>query len=329
MRSAFAVGACTALLAVSITTSALAAPAAGQGKVTRQPGHALAGVTVAGVDVGGLTYSQAVARLNGALAGPRSKTTVRLRFANRRWLVRLDKFGYRAGVYEAARAAVRATSPHDLPIRERLDQRLVTRYLGALGPRVGRPARSATLRLVGTRPAVTAGRSGIALDADAAQPILTKALLLRRPARLPAIALAPAVTRAGLGATIVIDRSANTLTLYRDGDRFRKRYRVATGQAQYPTPLGAFTIISLQRNPTWTPPDSPWAEGEKPVPPGPDNPIGTRWMGISSPGVGIHGTPDANSIGYSRSHGCIRMRIPEAEELFERVRYGTPVFIVA
>ena len=52
-------------------------------------------------------------------------------------------------------------------------------------------------------------------------------------------------------------------------------------------------------------------------------------MGISSPGVGIHGTPDAASIGYSVSHGCIRMHIPEAEWLFEHVRVGTTVFIVA
>jgi lipoprotein-anchoring transpeptidase ErfK/SrfK len=52
-------------------------------------------------------------------------------------------------------------------------------------------------------------------------------------------------------------------------------------------------------------------------------------MGLSAPGVGIHGTPDAASIGYSASHGCIRMRIPDAEWLFGRVRIGTTVFIVS
>jgi lipoprotein-anchoring transpeptidase ErfK/SrfK len=52
-------------------------------------------------------------------------------------------------------------------------------------------------------------------------------------------------------------------------------------------------------------------------------------MGLSAPGVGIHGTPDSASIGYSASHGCIRMRIPEAEWLFSHVRVGTPVFIVS
>ena len=65
------------------------------------------------------------------------------------------------------------------------------------------------------------------------------------------------------------------------------------------------------------------------MPARPGNPLGTRWMGISSPGVGIHGTPEPGSIGYSVSHGCIRMRIPDAEWLFERVAVGTTVFIVS
>jgi lipoprotein-anchoring transpeptidase ErfK/SrfK len=104
---------------------------------------------------------------------------------------------------------------------------------------------------------------------------------------------------------------------------------VATGAAQYPTPTGAFEIVVMERNPTWNPPDSDWAEGAKPIPPGPGNPLGTRWMGISAPAVGIHGTPDAASLGYSASHGCIRMAIPEAEWLFDHVEVGTPVYIVA
>src|SRR5205823_1949195 len=65
-----------------------------------------------------------------------------------------------------------------------------------------------------------------------------------------------------------------------------------------------------------------------PVPTGPANPLGTRWMGLSAPGVGIHGTPEPQSIGYSESHGCIRMLIPQVEWLFNHVDIGTTVFIV-
>ena len=102
---------------------------------------------------------------------------------------------------------------------------------------------------------------------------------------------------------------------------------VATRQSKYPTPSGMYSIVTMQRDPWWIPPDSPWAQNAKPIPPGPGNPLGTRWMGISAPGVGLHGTPDAASIGYSASHGCIRMRIPDAEWLFTQVTVGTPVYI--
>jgi lipoprotein-anchoring transpeptidase ErfK/SrfK len=127
---------------------------------------------------------------------------------------------------------------------------------------------------------------------------------------------------------IVIHRGLNRLLLYR-GARFWQAFTVATGQSAYPTPLGRFQILVKWQNPWWYPPDSSWAEGLKPIPPGPGNPLGTRWMGLSAPGVGIHGTPDAASIGYSASHGCIRMRISEAEWLFNHVEIGTTVFIVS
>jgi lipoprotein-anchoring transpeptidase ErfK/SrfK len=64
------------------------------------------------------------------------------------------------------------------------------------------------------------------------------------------------------------------------------------------------------------------------VPPGVSNPLGTRWMGTSAPAIGIHGTPLPGSIGSAASHGCIRMRIPDAEYLYDRVEIGTPVIIV-
>jgi lipoprotein-anchoring transpeptidase ErfK/SrfK len=138
----------------------------------------------------------------------------------------------------------------------------------------------------------------------------------------------PTVTRASYGPVIVIRRGANRLYLYQ-GMRFVRMFGVATGQSVYPTPLGRWHIVVKARNPWWYPPNSAWAAGEKPVPPGPGNPLGTRWMGLSASGVGIHGTPDDASIGYSASHGCIRMHIPDAEWLFNHVTVGTTVFIVS
>jgi L,D-transpeptidase catalytic domain/Putative peptidoglycan binding domain/Bacterial Ig domain len=136
-------------------------------------------------------------------------------------------------------------------------------------------------------------------------------------------------TLGALSGRIVIDQSAHLLTLERFG-RPPISFPVALGQPAYPTPDGHFTIISKVENPTWVPPpDAPWAQGAVPIPPGPGNPLGTRWMGLSTPGVGIHGTDDPASIGYSVSHGCIRMQVPDAERLFTMVSLGMGVYIHA
>ena len=106
-------------------------------------------------------------------------------------------------------------------------------------------------------------------------------------------------------------------------------FAVATGQTIYPTPRGRWHIVVKWKNPWWYPPvQDDWARGLKPVPPGPNNPLGTRWMGLDAPGVGIHGTDEPTSIGYSASHGCIRMQVPDAEWLFDHVDVGTTVYIV-
>jgi lipoprotein-anchoring transpeptidase ErfK/SrfK len=139
--------------------------------------------------------------------------------------------------------------------------------------------------------------------------------------------LKPSVEKSGFGPVIVVNRGANSLQLF-NGESLVRSFHVATGRSQYPTPSGTFRIVDMQTNPWWRPPNSEWAKGLKPIPPGPGNPLGTRWMGLSAPGVGIHGTPDSASIGYSASHGCIRMLIPEATWLFDHVQLGTPVLII-
>ena len=165
-------------------------------------------------------------------------------------------------------------------------------------------------------------------------PAATEAIAaaLRQPDRgtvvLPTKVVKPAVTQRLLPPALVVDRALHHVTLYSKHGKAVRTLGVAVGQSQYPTPVGRFEIVEKQLNPWWYPPNSAWAAGEKPVPPGPGNPLGTRWMGLSAPGVGLHGTPDAASVGYSASHGCIRMRIPDAEWLFVHVRVGSPVWII-
>jgi lipoprotein-anchoring transpeptidase ErfK/SrfK len=132
----------------------------------------------------------------------------------------------------------------------------------------------------------------------------------------------------GLSGRIVIVQSEHRLYFYLNG-KLKKEFPVATGQAAYPTPNGTTSVVWMTRNPTWTPPDSPWAAGAKPVVPGPNNPVGMRWIGTGFSGVGIHGVPLAEdySIGTYASHGCIRMYEWDVEQLYDMVTVGMPIII--
>ena len=125
---------------------------------------------------------------------------------------------------------------------------------------------------------------------------------------------------------VVVRSDAHRLYFYREGTPVRV-FAVATGGTRTPTPRGRFRVVYMARHPWWYPPASGWAQHLQPIPPGRGNPLGTRWMGISVKGVGIHGTPDARSVGYSISHGCVRMAIRDAEWLYRHVRVGTRVWI--
>jgi lipoprotein-anchoring transpeptidase ErfK/SrfK len=142
------------------------------------------------------------------------------------------------------------------------------------------------------------------------------------------LAVAPAVTEKDLGMTIVVRTTTNKLYLY-DGVKLVKTYDVATGAPQYPTPHGHFEIINKRINPAWINPAlDTWGKNEPAmIPPGPDNPLGTRALDLNAPGIRIHGTPNDASIGSAASHGCIRMHIPDSEQLFGLVDVGTQVFI--
>lgn len=130
-----------------------------------------------------------------------------------------------------------------------------------------------------------------------------------------------------LDASVAIDRSARTLT-FRRGDHRIRRFPVAVGMSEYPTPLGSRRVVDKQVDPAWTPPDSPWAAELETIPAGPGNPLGTRWIGLGG-AIGIHGTYAVGSIGTAASHGCIRMTIDDVEWLYEQLPMGTRVRISA
>jgi len=105
-----------------------------------------------------------------------------------------------------------------------------------------------------------------------------------------------------------------------DGEDVIAQFRVAVGAAESPSPTGQFQIVSRVANPTYYRPGTV-------IPSGKDNPVGTRWLGLSQKGYGIHGTNFPGSIGRAASHGCIRLRNRDMEQLFTLVRVGDVVDI--
>jgi len=116
---------------------------------------------------------------------------------------------------------------------------------------------------------------------------------------------------------IIVSIPDRQLALLEEG-RVLKIYSVAVGAEASPSPEGEFTVMSRLENPAYYKPGTVIAAGK-------GNPLGTRWMGLNKKGYGIHGTNLPNSIGKAASHGCIRMRQRDLEELFALVRVGDKV----
>ena len=284
------------------------------------------GVTVGGLLVGGLTLAEATELLRERFAKP----LVLVVSPTRRLRVTPRELGAVATIGAAARRARAYRAGAVVPLRVTVDRARVDGFVARLGRELDRDPVEARLVLRRLKPFATRDAPGRRLNRVLASRAVVRALKThdREPLSLVFRETRPAASRESFKDVIVIKRGSNRLQ-YFVNLRLKRSFRVATGQSSYPTPLGRFEVTTKWRNPWWYPPSgSDWAAGKEPVPPGPGNPLGTRWMGISSPYVGIHGTPDAASIGYSASHGCIRMLIPEVEWLFQRVEVGTPVFIV-
>jgi lipoprotein-anchoring transpeptidase ErfK/SrfK len=283
------------------------------------------GVTIGGVQVGGLTPEAAAFAVQQGF-----QTPLELQLGSTRILVTPDILGATPVVDRAIERALAAEPNSVIPLGVSVVPGVPAAFVATLAKRYDRPAVDSKLVLRHLRPRLSKERAGLRLDQRRAVRDVATAVAggVRTGITLIQAKVRPKVTRANFGPVIVIRRKSNRLFLY-NGMRFRRLFAVATGQTQYPTPLGRFSIVVKWKYPWWYPPASPWAQGQKPIPPGPGNPLGTRWMGLSAPGVGIHGTPSDGSIGYSVSHGCIRMHIPQAEWLFNQVEVGTTVFIVA
>jgi lipoprotein-anchoring transpeptidase ErfK/SrfK len=308
------------------------------------------GVTAAGVDLGGLTPAQARTVLERQV-GSRLGRPITIRLGKRGWLlspreagVTVDVDGMVASALEESqRGNFVARSLRDLtgrsldtaiPLRADYSKQALAEFVRGVGKNVFRRSRSAKISYTTTRVRLTPARRGVVVRVGELAKRLDETLTLptaERTVEVPTDPIRPKVTTRELRQKyrhfITVSRPEFKLRYFVDF-KLAKVYRISVGQVGFETPSGLYRIQNKAVNPSWFVPNKPWAgdlAGEI-VPPGPDNPIKARWMGIYD-GAGIHGTDATYSIGRSASHGCIRMLIPDVVELYERVPVQTPVLI--
>jgi lipoprotein-anchoring transpeptidase ErfK/SrfK len=308
------------------------------------------GVTIGGVDVGGLEAEEAKQAVRKQLLAP-LRHSLKVGYDGQAWELSGEELKVHSDIDGAVEEALAVSRDGGLPGRlvryvsgGEVDERIsadvtysepaVNRFVREVADEVGIEAKDATVEANGASLEVVPAEYGRKLRDN----LLTrqlKAAVLNADADHTIAArttsVKPAVTGEEVASAyptyLTLDRASYTLRLWEDL-KLAKEYTVAVGQEGLETPEGLYHIQDKQENPTWNVPESDWAgslAGQS-IPPGPSNPLKARWMGIYE-GAGIHGTEETSSLGSAASHGCVRMAVPDVEELYDLVEVGTPIYI--
>jgi lipoprotein-anchoring transpeptidase ErfK/SrfK len=307
------------------------------------------GVTIAGVDVGGMTTAEARRTIQRELQEPLEQPVV-VRRGHTRFTLSAEDAGVKAdvgGMVDEAHKASRDGSifsrvARDLtggeedaqvPARVSYSSSAVRDLVKRVRSKLNRPARDAEVDFPSLEKVKE--QKGRRVRAAALEQRIAQALTVpgvERTVRAPVRILKPKVTQAQLAdkypIVLIADRYNFKLRLYKRL-QLQKEYTVAVGALGFDTPAGLYHIQNKAVNPAWSVPNSEWAGSlAGTVVPGgvPENPLKARWLGIFD-GAGIHGTDQTYSLGTAASHGCIRMAIPDVIELYDQVPVGAPIYI--
>jgi lipoprotein-anchoring transpeptidase ErfK/SrfK len=308
------------------------------------------GVTVAGVDVGGMDQGEAEAAVRRHLLAP-LRHSLKVSYDGESWNLDGSKLKVRADVSDAVEQAVEESQDGGLPTRlvryvtggevdakigadVSYSQPAINRFVRHVAEEINREPENASVDPAADSLEVVAGKpgrkvrdvqltkelEGAVLNADVSRTIVASVHSTK-----------PEVTTKDVASKypsyLTLDRGTFTLRLWKNL-KLAKTYTVAVGMEGLETPEGIYEIQEKEENPSWHVPDSAWAGdlAGQVIPPGPADPIKARWMAIYE-GAGIHGTEETESLGSAASHGCVRMSIPDVEELYDQVEVGTPIFI--
>jgi lipoprotein-anchoring transpeptidase ErfK/SrfK len=310
------------------------------------------GVKVGGIPVGGLTRTQAKEKLQRELGGTLTQPVVvtaaggnKFTLTAKRAKVTMDIDGMvdeavdksREGsvVTRAFRSVTGGTVNADLPPKVDYSATAVNRLVRRVKRKVNHEPVNASIQPTADGLKEVAAHNGIRLKTTALRSEVEKMLTAPsadRTIKADITKVAPKVTVHDLTKKypnyIIVNRGGFQLTYYHNL-KLTRTYPIAVGQQGLETPAGLYDVQDKQVNPSWHVPNSDWAGSlaGQVIPPGPTNPLKARWMGIDG-GAGIHGTADTGSLGSAASHGCIRMAVPDVEDLYDRVEVGTPVYII-
>jgi lipoprotein-anchoring transpeptidase ErfK/SrfK len=310
------------------------------------------GVNVAGIDVGGMSTKTAREKVRSALTS-RLQQPIVVAYGKRRFTLHpaTAKVGYdvqgtideaiarsrEGNIFGRTWRSVTGGSVHaNLAPKVSYSRPTVNRFVEGVVKELNRSAQDASLNYSASGLERIPGRDGVSVNTSQLRNgVLFDIENQRYEGVLRPVVhrTRPKVTTADLARryprVIVIDRSGFTLTLYRNLHHF-KSYGIAVGQAGLESPAGLHQVENKTVDPAWNVPNESWAGSlaGTTVPGGsPDNPLKARWIGFF-PGDGIHGTADDASIGSAASHGCIRMHVPDVEDLYDRVQVGDPVYVI-
>jgi lipoprotein-anchoring transpeptidase ErfK/SrfK len=308
------------------------------------------GVSVAGVNVGGQTGAEAAATLERELGAPLRRTVV-VRAGGRTFRLTAKEAKTSVDLDASVRSALVRSRTGNPVVRTwrsitggeidatitpdvQYDHDAVSRLVDRVRVRTERKPRDAKVEFTPTSMTVQSARTGKAVNTQNLRDAVKLALAdpqLPREISATMRKVKPKVGTAEVAkkypTVVTVDRGGFTLRLFKNL-KLAKAYPIAVGQAGLETPAGLYKIENKAVNPAWHVPNSDWAGdlAGTVVPPGPSNPIKSRWLGIYA-GAGIHGTDARGSIGTNASHGCVRMLVEDVEELYDRVPVGTPVYI--
>jgi lipoprotein-anchoring transpeptidase ErfK/SrfK len=309
------------------------------------------GVTVAGVDVGGMSKAEARKAVAQRVEEPLQKT-VRVEYGHRTFKLTAEQAHARADVDAMIDEAVAASRKGNIVSRVTrsvtggevnkqvqakivYDQAAVDQIVKRVERNVDRKATDAKVDFSGSGLTKVKGKHGITVRTDALRQAVGDELAHPSPDRVVEAHVTKTRPKVGVAdlagkypVVVTVDRANFQLRVYKKL-KLQKTYPIAVGQVGLETPAGLYHVQNKAIDPAWHVPNSPWAGSlaGQVIPGGaPNNPLKARWLGIFD-GAGIHGTSDIGSLGSAASHGCIRMAVPDVMEVYDEVPVNAPVYI--